>query len=342
MCQMDHRLRLTLRLCVALFVVVVRVANAIDLNPLDLMYGQIHFMRGSSVPHATWVMNADGTDSHLLTQKSGAWSPDMKRIAYFDYNSMRLYTSRADGTDVDLVTNVQRLVNSITWSPDGEQIAFTYIDGSRGNKDHVGVDVYVVDADGSEPKNLTNTDDECNGAAWSPDGKRIAFAATADEDIGLYVINADGTDRHRVIGGGWEGFDLNDPLHPRPPFPEINRALIRIDTYSTAAWSPDGKRLAFAYEWFSPDGRNGPGQIGVIDADGGEPTVLTDADGYAQYPDWSPDGTKIAYHFRGNVYVYDLNSGENTALTNDDRSYFPKWVTVKPKKSVTWGELKAR
>ena len=71
---------------------------------------------------------------------------------------------------------VEILKNSLTrgsdyspsWSPDGEHITFmSYRDGNG--------EIYVLDADGKNPQNLTNNPAEDWSPSWSPDGEHIAF-----------------------------------------------------------------------------------------------------------------------------------------------------------------------
>ena len=77
-----------------------------------------------------------------------------------------------------------------------------------------------VNADGSNPVNLTNNPAYDGQPAWSPDGTRIAFTSDRDGRLGIYVMNADGS----------------NPAHL------TNNPASRD---SDPAWSPDGKRIAF-------------------------------------------------------------------------------------------------
>jgi TolB protein len=78
------------------------------------------------------------------------------------------------------------------WSPDGQSIAFT-------SDRNVNDEIYVMDADGNNERNLTN-----NPAAhdwkprWSPDGQRIAFNSDRDGNYEIYVMDADGSNQRRL------------------------------------------------------------------------------------------------------------------------------------------------
>jgi Tol biopolymer transport system component len=65
------------------------------------------------------------------------------------------------------------------------QIAF--VSNRSGNWD-----IYVMDADGGNPRNLTKNRHNDWHPSWSPDGKRIAFASNRDGNLEIYVMDADG------------------------------------------------------------------------------------------------------------------------------------------------------
>jgi Tol biopolymer transport system component len=106
-------------------------------------------------------------------------------------------------------------------------------------------------------------------AAWSPDGRRIAFdgpATSLGTRRALYIMNADGTGL-RQVGRG-------DRLRYSP------------------AWSPDGTKLTFVQD----NGAGaGTGDVYTMTTSGGSLTRLTTSGSWDGAPDWSPDGTRIAY-----------------------------------------------
>ncbi len=80
-------------------------------------------------------------------------------------------------------------------------------------------EIFLVDANGQQAKNLTNSRSENSYPTWSPDGKQIAFASDRDGTVNLYVMNADGGNVRQLTKGG--------------------------DGSRSPAWSPDGKKMAF-------------------------------------------------------------------------------------------------
>lgn len=141
-------------------------------------------------------------------------SPDGSRIVYMGNShtlqSLELWKEKA--VEVTIGQNGDMWPN---FSPDGRLIVFT----SRRDKDY---EIYVMNADGTQPKRLTNSPGLDMNAVFSPDSKQIAFTSNRDGNYEIYVMNADGTNVRRVTN------------HPeRDDFP---------------CWSPDGRLLYFVGE----------------------------------------------------------------------------------------------
>ena len=77
------------------------------------------------------------------------------------------------------------------WSPDGQKIVF---DSNRDGK----LEIYVMDADGSNVQRLTHNDKTDSRPAWSPDGQRIVFNSSRDGNLEIYVMDADGGNVERL------------------------------------------------------------------------------------------------------------------------------------------------
>ena len=103
-----------------------------------------------------------------------------------------------------------------TFSPDGNQVAFTYV----GEPNTVGI--YVTLVDGEKPLRLTNNAGD-SYASWSPDSREIAFVRHSENEITIYVIPALGGAEHKLHTLYYGGEFSDDYL----------------------GWSPDGKVLAF-------------------------------------------------------------------------------------------------
>ena len=188
------------------------------------------------------------------------------------------------------------------------QAQITFVSQRDGN-----AEIYVMDADGGDQRNLTNHRNEDWWPSWSPDGKRIVFVSERDGNREIYVMDADGGNQQNLTN------DRNEDWYP--------------------SWSPDGKRIAFMS---LRDGhvidRAPTYEIYVMDADGGNQQNLTNNPNDDRYPSWSPNSQRIACssqrpgHFRSKflityeIYVMDADGGNQQRLTeNQKNDWHPSW-----------------
>ena len=130
-------------------------------------------------------------------------------------------------------------------------------------------EIYVMDADGGNPKNLTNNNRFDEDPSWSPDGKRIVFVAFMGGNIDIYVMNADGDNQRRLTHH--DDVDYNPSWSPMGD--NQQRLTENRKNDWNPSWSPDGKRIAFSSD------RKGDivnFEIYVMDADGGNQQRLTE------------------------------------------------------------------
>ena len=156
-------------------------------------------------------------------------------------------------------------------------------------------EIYIMDADGENPRNLTNHPADYGEASWSPDGRSIAFHSNQDGNLEIYVMDVDGKNLRNLT---------NNPATDAGP-----------------SWSPDGRSIAFH------SGRDDKFATYVMDADGKNPRWLTD---HVSWPVWSPDGQSIAFTSTRDdnldVYVMDADGKNERRLTNNPAwDFAPSW-----------------
>ena len=177
-----------------------------------------------------------------------------------------------------------------SWSPDGRQIAF-YSEQANGK-----ADLFVMNADGTGRRPLVETPTASEGApAFSPNGAEIAYDTDRDGNFEVYVMNADGTNPRRLTS------------HP-------GRDL-------APAWSPDGQWIVFMSD------RDARPEFDVfrMKADGSDVERLTSGATH-WFPQYSPDGTRIAMHVWRDVHVMNAATHALTRLTTDpSHGMYPTW-----------------
>src|SRR5690606_7119170 len=183
-----------------------------------------------------YIANVDGSDLRKLTDSPGydaeaTISPDGSKIVF---RSIRdgdpdIYVMDADGSNVKRLTHELGYDGGAFFSPDGTKIVYRayHPTDSAEIADYLSLleqglirpgklDIYVMDADGSNKRRITN-----NGAAnfapyWHPDGRRIIFSSNLGDPTGrnfdLYLIDIDGKNLERVTTSPvFDGFPMFSP-----------------------------------------------------------------------------------------------------------------------------------
>lgn len=230
-----------------------------------------------------FVVNADGTGLTHVSQANQegyfpSLSPDGNTVAFVatgDRTPDIFAVNVTTGENINL-TNKAGTDNQPVWSPDGSQIAFI------SDRDGGDIDIWVMDADGANPRRVARTPGSDTLGAWSPDGSQIVFSNRNELGESLWLVDVASGETSALI-----------------PMEEGTS-----DTNPT--WSPDGTEIAF---YRSSDTANPI--LYTISPDGENLNQVTDGIVPAIFPVYSPDGQWL---------VYTAVNGESQQLTALDRT----------------------
>jgi Tol biopolymer transport system component len=187
---------------------------AADLRPVWSPDGQrIAFQSNRAKLYQVYVMGADGAGVRRLSAEGSddrhpAWNPGGTVVAVDSglEATREIWTIDVASGARTQVTGLGAIASFPSWSPDGAMISFYVYQAGE-------LDLWVVGADGSNPRKLTNAlaserrsqcTFACHAAPWSPDGSRIAYSAAGDSQV--WTMRAtDGADAIRVSPDGGPG-----------------------------------------------------------------------------------------------------------------------------------------
>ncbi len=150
-----------------------------------------------------------------LPGKNGKIAFSSNRDGDFD-----VWTVDASGLYPLQLTNAPGFDGQPAYSPNGTKIAFQSSRDFPTTQTGTGIfELYVMNADGTNPVRLTSNSAADFEPVWSPEGQKLAFYSDRDGDFEIYVMNADGTN--------------------------VVQLTSNADADNQPEWSPNGKRIAF-------------------------------------------------------------------------------------------------
>ena len=263
--------------------------------------------RGGAKCDQQYIMNADGSDQHLVSTGNGRTTcgyflPDGKHIVYASthlaspacppgadrskgyvwavYPSYDIFVAKDDGTDVKRLTSADGYDAEATVNWKTKKIIYT----SMASGD---LDLWTMDLNGSHKRQFTKSFGYDGGAVISRDGKKIAWRAghpttpetklkysdllkenlTSPFKMELFVADANGKNVKQITDFGCASF--------------------------APAFTPDGKQILFSSNKHNCDGRKF--ELFLINVDGTGLKQITSLDGFTSFPEFSPDGKKLVF-----------------------------------------------
>lgn len=206
----------------------------------------VYFSSRDSGNFEIYSIDINGDNLQKLTNNVGSlYAPELSPNGdwiIFTNNGNGLWLMKPDGSNAHALTNKDDIDPS--WSPDGSMISFA---SSRAGARQL----FVMNSDGSNIRQVTDLNNMGGRNTWSPDGTRLAFYRGPQSDHNIFIINIDGTDLVKLTDGG-------DNLAP--------------------SWSPDGNWIVFT------SFRDGNNELYIMHPDGTGLTRLTNS----PISDWQP------------------------------------------------------
>ena len=188
-------------------------------------------------PFDIYTADADGANLRRLTSygvytAEGVLSPDGRTIVFTSLKDgdLDIYTMRVDGSGVRRLTTTPGYDGGPWWSPDGRRIVYR----AHHPRDSAGLaayrallaqrlvrpnrmDIWVMDADGANQRQVTDLGAASFGPSWTPDGRRIVFSSNHHTNprlgnFDLFLVNADGTGLEQLTTSPtFDGFPMFSP-----------------------------------------------------------------------------------------------------------------------------------
>ena len=253
-----------------------------------------------------YIMDYDGANPQRVTSNGSlnlapSWCPDGRCVLYTSYQSApsvypdivvqnvfgQIGNSRpAGGSDRN-----QNYIGDM--SPDGTKIAFG---SARGG---AGMDIWVVNRDGSGLRQLTTNPTIDNSPRWSPNGAQIAFVSDRTGNPKIYTMSADGLQQTALPTG-------------------CGRA-------DRPTWAPSLTGLMIAYTCQGSGGHD----IDVYDFSTKQARRITDSIGTNESPTFAPNGRHIMFFTsrwgKKQIAVIDIDGKNLRQLTRTGNNDYPSW-----------------
>jgi len=247
------------------------------------------------------IMDQDGANLRYLTDGrdlvlTPRFSPTRQEVTYMSFagGKPRVYLLQLETGQRELVGNFPGMTIAPRFSPDGQKVVMSLLE-DNGNSN-----LYTMDLRSRTTTRLTSTNAIDTGASYSPDGSQITFESDRGGSQQIYVMNADGSNQHRISFGD--------------------------GTYGTPVWSPRGDLIAFTKQ------SGGQFAIGVMRSDGSGERILTTGF-HNEGPTWAPNGRVLMFFGSNpgggdNLFTIDLTGRNERQVPTPGNASDPAWSSL--------------
>jgi serine/threonine protein kinase len=352
-------------------------STAADLEPAFSPDGELIAFYSTRDGSGLYVMGRTGDAPRRITAegRTPAWSPDGKQLVFATVTTdvptsrgglSELRTVRIDTGEVTTVTTLDAL--DPAWSPNAKFIAFWGMGRTPGGTDFTSSrDIWVVNATGGAPWQVTSDAHVDWCPMWTPDGSFLYFLSNRGGSMNLWRIAMDpdtgraagspqavttpagyvGRAKLSRSGGGlvFEARETSSNIH-RSTFDAVRGAIgapVEVTsgsrTFRFVDLSPNGQLLVLGTSYLQQE------DLFVSKADGSELRQLTTDAFNDRLPEWSPDGSLIAFYSdrNGKYEIWTATPAGQLRQITDTAEFsalYPRWSPSG--KRMTFSDISTR
>jgi Tol biopolymer transport system component/DNA-binding winged helix-turn-helix (wHTH) protein len=286
----------------------------------------------ANAPQQVWhVAHKSGEATRITNDLNNYYdlslTADSSRLAAVQINSVSSIwvAPEGDASRAKQLASEVGWIQEMVWTPDGRIV---YRSNAGGN-----ADIWMMNADGSNQKQLTTGARANRGLAVSPDGRYIFFASDRAGRFNIWRVDSNGANLKQLTAGDGELYPQSTPDGQWVVYQhgEREERLWKVPTDGGEpvqltrtrargpAVSPDGEMIAYYY--LDPDAEGSRWRIGVISSEGGLPLKRFDFPPTLtwRFIRWSPDSQSIAYANNpgglSDIWLQPLDGGPPKQLT---------------------------